>query len=145
MKRHNTSKRRKKASIKENEVFNNLLKGMDSTVVTSFTPKQLSAIRNAINIREWRTHSVDFRPTLAFPFIPWNFYVVFLFGLNRRGLSTSEKYIAAAMFLLVIFIMGMTLLGLVFLILYLVKSWLGIDILSGSSFGLWDEFKSFFD
>ncbi|MBL4900533.1 MAG: hypothetical protein JKX76_13030 [Colwellia sp.] len=41
MKRHKISKRRKKATIKENEVFNNLLKGMDSTVVTSFTPKQL--------------------------------------------------------------------------------------------------------
>lgn len=145
MTRHHKSKNHKRASKKENEVFNNLLKGMDSDVVKSLTPKQLNAIRGAINIREWRTHSIDFRPTLALPFIPWNFYIVFLFGLNRRGLSTSEKFIAAAMFLLVIFITGMTLFGLFFLILYLFKSWLGIDLLPDSSLGLWDEFKSFFD
>lgn len=145
MTRHNKSKKHKRASKKENEVFNNLIKGMDSDVVKSLTPKQLNAIRGAINIREWRTHSIDFRPTLALPFLPWNFYMVFLFGLNRRGLSTSEKFIAAAMFLLVIFITGMTLFGLVFLILYLFKSWLGIDIFPETSLGLWDEFKSFFD
>ncbi|PCI55852.1 MAG: hypothetical protein COB45_05765 [Gammaproteobacteria bacterium] len=118
---------------------------MDNTVVKSFTPQQLKAIRGAINIREWRTHSVDFRPTLALPFIPWNFYVVFLFGVNQRALSTTEKCIAAAMFLLIIFITGMTLFGLVFLTLYLFKSWLGIDIFPENSLGLWDEFKRFFD
>ncbi|MDX2368803.1 MAG: hypothetical protein QNK36_10425 [Colwellia sp.] len=144
MTQHNTSKRRNRASKKENEVFNNLLKGMDSGVVESFTPKQLNAIKAAINIREWRTHSVDFRPTLALPFIPWNFYVVFLFGVNRRGLSTSEKFVATAMFLLVIFFTGMTLFALVFIILYLFKSWLGIDVFPESSLGLWDEFKAFF-
>jgi len=145
MTQHNKVKSRNRASRKENEVFNNLLKRMDSDIIGSFTPKQLNAIRSAINIREWRTHSVDFRPTLAFPFLPWNFYIVFLFGVNRRSLSTSEKVIAATMFLLVIFITGMILFGLLFLILYLFKSWLGINFFSNSSLGLWDEFKSFFD
>lgn len=145
MTRQNTAKRRSRASIKKNDIFNNLFKGMDSGVVESFTPKQLDAIKSAINIREWRTHNVDFRPTLALPFLPWNFYVVFLFGVNRRGLSTSEKFVAAVMFLFVIFITGLTLFGLIFLVLYLFKSWLGIDIFPDSSLGLWDEFKTLFD
>jgi len=144
MKTHNTSKRRKRASIKKDEVFSNLLKGMDKSVVESFSSKQLNAIKSAIDIRDWRTHSVDFRPTLAIPFIPWSFYIVFLFGLNRRDLSTSEKFIAAAMFLLIVFVLGLTLFGLFFIILYLLKSWLGIDIFPDSSLGLWDELKNLF-
>ena len=144
MTQRNKSKRNYRASSKEKLILNNLLKGMDESVVASFTPEQLNALRNAINIREWRTHSVDFRPTLALPFIPWNFYIVFLIGVNRRYLSSSERLVAAAMFLLVIFIVGMILVGLIFLILYLFKSWLGIDIFSNNSLGIWDEFKSYF-
>lgn len=145
MTERNNSKKRAIASSKENKVLNNLLKGMDKSVVESFTPEQLLGLKKGISSREWRTHSVDFRPTLALPFIPWNFYVVFLFGINRRHLSSSERYMAAAMFLLLLFIMGMALFGVVFLVLYLFKSWLGIDIFPNNSLGIWDEVKRLFD
>jgi hypothetical protein len=145
MNQHKKSKKRSRLVSKEKIVFDNLFRGMDQSIVDSFTPEQLKALRKSINIREWRTHSVDFRPTLALPFIPWNFYVVFLFGLNKRGLSTSEKFMATAMFLLILFIMGVSLVGVAFLFLYLLKSWLGIDIFPGSSLGIWDEFKQLFD
>lgn len=142
-----------RASFNDKSALNNLLKGMDKSVVASFSPKQLSALNNALNneksnaknIRAWRTHRLDFRPTLALPFIPWSFYIVFLFDVNRRSLSTPEKFIASAMFLLIIFMMGLTMFGLIFLVLYLFKSWLGIDIFPESSLGIWDEFKNLFD
>ena len=49
------------------------------------------------------------------------------------------------MFLFILFIMGLTLVGVAFLFLYLLKSWLGIDIFPDSSLGIWDEFKRLFD
>lgn len=140
-----THHKRSNNKLKEQAVLNNLLKGMDKSVADSFSPEQLKALKNAINIREWRTHSVDFRPTLALPFVPWSFYVVFLFGVNKRSLSTSEKFMATAVFLFIVLVMGMTVFGLVFIILYLIKSWLGIDIFPSNSLGIWDEFKLFFD
>jgi hypothetical protein len=143
--RHSASTRHKKPSIKSTLYFNHLLKEMDSTVVKSFTNTQLNAIKNAIYVRECRTHHVDLRPTLALPFIPWSFYIVLLIGVNRRSLSSSEKAIATVVFLLVIFISGLAVAGLLFLILYLFKSWLGIDILGNHSLGLWDEFKNLFN
>lgn len=139
------TKKRQRLASKEKVVFDNLLRGMDKSIVETFTPEQLKALRQSINIREWRTHSVDFRPTLALPFIPWNFYIVFLFGLNKRGLSTTEKFMATTMFLAILFMMGVTFLGIAFLFLYLLKSWLGIDIFPGNSLGIWDEFKRLFD
>ena len=140
-----THHKRSSNKLKEQAVLNNLLKGMDKSVADSFSPEQLKALKNAINIREWRTHSVDFRPTLALPFVPWSFYVVFLFGVNKRNLSTSEKFMATAVFLFIVLVMGMTIFALAFIILYLIKSWLGIDIFPSNSLGIWDEFKHFFD
>jgi hypothetical protein len=137
--------RHKKSTTTSTQYFNHLLKEMDNAVVESFTSTQITAIKNAIQTRECGTHHIDLRPTLALPFLPWSFYIVLLFGVNRRALSTSEKAIATVMFLLIVFITGIALVGLVFLTLYLFKSWLGIDIFSNYSTGLWDEFKSLFD
>jgi hypothetical protein len=145
MTKRNNEIKRKRSLSKEKEVYNDLLKKMDKSVLASFSPVQLKAIQNAINIRQWRKHSVDIRPTLALPFIPWNFYIVFLVGLNRRQLSSNEKIMASAMFLFVFFIMGMTLFGFILIMLYLIKSWLGIDIFPNNSLGIWDEFKRLFD
>jgi len=127
-----------------NRAYSDLLKGIDKETVDSFTPKQLNAIKRAIHKREWRTHRVDFRPTIAFPFIPWSFYMVFLFDVNRRDLLPSERFMACFMFLFLILIIGVTAFGFILLILYLVKSALGIDIFPNDSVGIWDEFKRLF-
>jgi hypothetical protein len=131
-------------SSDKNEMVKQLLGKMDKSVADSFTYKQRKALQKVISTRDWQKHNVDFRPTLALPFLPWNFYIVFLFGINKRGLLPAERFMAATMFLLFLFFMGLFVVGCAFVILYLIKSWLGIDIFPDTSLGLWDEFKSLF-
>jgi hypothetical protein len=123
---------------------NQLLNSMDKSVAESFTYKQRKALQKSISTQAWRNHNIDFRPTLALPFLPWSFYIVFLVGINRRGLSPTERFIAFTMFLLAIFIVGLVIIGCVFLLIYLLKSWLGIDLFPNESLGIWDIFKSHF-
>ena len=141
---HNLSKKRTGRKLSKTRALRKLLKEIDADVVDSFTPEQLRAINKAMQVKEWRTHSIDFRPTLMLPFIPWNFYMVFLLGVNKRHLSSSERFMAGFMFLLVLFLVGLTVFGFILLILYLMKSALGIDIFPNDSLGVWDEFKRLF-
>ena len=69
------------------------------------------------------------------------FYYVLLLGKNHRDLTRSEKAISALTMSLFssMFVILSTLLGL--LVLYLIKSALGIDIIEGFSFGVWTWFK----
>lgn len=122
-----------------------LLNKMDPEVAASFSYKQRKALQKVINTRDWRGHAIDFRPTLALPFLPWSFYIVFLGGVNRRSLTNTERFTAAIVFLTSLLIVGLVLIGLVFVALYLLKSWLGIDIFAGESLGLWDYFKALFE
>lgn len=133
----------RKVSDKYSQI-NKLLSRMDKSVADSFTHKQRKALQKIINTRDWHKHDVDFRPTLALPFLPWNFYIVFLFGVNKRDLLPAERFMAATMFLLVLFFMGLIVIGGALVVLYLLKSWLGIDLFPNESLGLWDEFKSLF-
>ena len=127
-------------SIKLTQLFN----GMDKSVADSFTLKQRKAIQKSINSQGWRKHNVDVRPTLALPFLPWSFYIVFLVGINKRGLLPVERLMAGLMFLLIIFMAGLVVLSCTLVLIYLLKSWLGIDLFPNESLGIWDEFKSLF-
>jgi uncharacterized protein YacL len=74
----------------------------------------------------------------------WQYYFVFLAGRNRRVLTDREQTIqrlAMATVLAVVLTVG-TVLGV--LILYLVKSALGIDLIPGFSFGVWGWFQEEF-
>lgn len=128
----------------KNSKLNQLLNDMDQPVVDSFTHKQRKALQKSIDSQGWRKHNVDLRPTLAIPFLPWSFYIVFLIGINKRGLLPIERFMASMMFLLVIFIVGLIVIGCAFIFIYLLKSWLGIDLFPNESLGIWDEFKSLF-
>ena len=125
----------------EDPAIQRLLSRMPGPVSKSFTTEQLFGLREAIGVRGGRIHSVDIRPTLKFPFLPWSFYVVFLVGRNRRGLSAQEKYTAALMLLAfaMSFVLGMALLAT--FALYILKSALGINLFEGYSLGIWDWFK----
>jgi len=123
---------------------NQLLNSMDESVAKTFTYKQRKALQKCMNTQDWRSHKVDFRPTLAFPFLPWSFYIVFLAGVNKRGFLPAERFIAFTMFLLVMFFIGLFAIGCVFVLIYLLKSWLGIDFFPNESLGIWDKFKSYF-
>lgn len=121
-----------------------LLGKMDPAIANSFSYKQRKALQKAISTRDWDNHKVDFRPTLALPFLPWSFYIVFLGGVNKRSLSSTERFTASLLFLMTLFVIGIIILGVIFVILYLLKSWLGIDIFPNESLGIWDEFKGLF-
>jgi len=129
----------------ENTKVNQLLSGMDKSIAQSFTYKQRKALEKSITTQDWRKHNIDLRPTLAFPFLPWSFYVVFLVGINRRGLSYGERFIAFTLFLLMIFMFGLILVGCALVFIYLLKSWLGIDLFPNESLGIWDQFKAYLE
>ncbi|TWX67841.1 hypothetical protein ESZ36_11070 [Colwellia demingiae] len=129
--------------LDKTSTVNQLLSGMEKSVADSFTGEQRKALQKSITSQDWRQHNVDFRPTLALPFLPWNFYLVFLVGINRRGLVPAERFIAFTMFLFVIFIIGLIIIGCTFVLIYLLKSWLGIDLFPNESLGIWDKFKSY--
>lgn len=128
----------KHARVKE------LLNGMDATVAASFTYKQRKALQKSINNHDWQQHKVDFRPTLAIPFLPWSFYLVFLAGTNKRQLLQSERFIGFTLFLIMVFFIGLIVIACVFFLLYLIKSWLGLDFFPNTSLGLWDKFEHYF-
>lgn len=121
-----------------------LFSSMEKSVADSFTYEQRKALQKSITTQHWRQHSVDFRPTLALPFVPWSFYLVFLVGVNKRGLIPAERCIAFTMVLFILFIIGLFIIGCTFVLIYLLKSWLGIDLFPNESLGVWDKFKSYF-
>jgi len=121
-----------------------LLSRMPESIGKTFSDEQLIHLKTAIGSRSWGKHKVDFRGTFNIPFTPWRYYYVLLLGRNRRQLSDREKYISAlvATGFIIGFILFSTLMGL--LILYLIKSFMGIDIFPNFSFGVWDYFKDNF-
>jgi hypothetical protein len=87
----------------------------------------------------WGAHALDARWTLKW--WRWQYYFVFLAGRNRRVLTDREQRIQrlAMAGALTVFLLFATAVGV--LVLYLVKSALGIDLIPGYSFGVWDWFK----
>lgn len=121
-----------------------LLSKMDPNIAATFNYKQRKALQKAINTRAWDNHKVDFRPTLAFPFLPWSFYIVFLAGVNKRSLKPTERFTAAIAVVILLFVFLFVLFSVVFVILYILKSWLGIDIFPNESLGIWDSIVELF-
>ncbi|MBT1443344.1 hypothetical protein KJI95_02215 [Shewanella sp. JM162201] len=119
-----------------------LLDKLPPALADSYSEEQIEGIRILLGDRTWGKHSIDSRGSFAIPFFRWRFYWVFLFGRNRRAYSRTERHLSLVMMLAMGagFILLCLLLGLFGL--YLLKSWLGIDLLPGSSLGLWDWVNS---
>jgi hypothetical protein len=126
-----------------NAKLTELLSSMDKDIAESFSYKQRKALKKSLNMRDWRKHRIDFRPTLAVPLFPWSFYLVFLAGANKRDLTYAERFIAFFMFFIVIFMFGLVAVCFALVLIYLLKSWLGIDLFPNESLGLWDQFKTY--
>ncbi|MDR6178427.1 MULTISPECIES: 3-phosphoshikimate 1-carboxyvinyltransferase [unclassified Pseudomonas] len=109
----------------------------------SFTDEQLEALKLAFGTRSWGKHSVDLRGTVKF----WHrrYYFVFLAGRNYRQLSRLEQELSllGKATVLAVILLACGLVGL--LLLYLLKSALGIDIFPDYSFGVWTWFKGLFE
>jgi len=130
-------------SIREDPDIMSLISRLPVETASVLTDSQLSHIKVAIGSGKYRKHKVDIRGTFPVPFYPSRIYFVLLMGRNVRSLSRQEKSIAVASMLLltVLFLMFSSALGLV--IVYVLKSALGINLLEGYSLGLWDWIKSF--
>jgi hypothetical protein len=87
-------------------------------------------------------HTLDIRWQLSF--WRWTFYFVFLTGRDRRGLTRRQVMAKrwAITIAITVFITISTLFGL--LVLYLIKSAMGIDIFPHFSLGIWGWFKANF-
>jgi hypothetical protein len=120
-----------------------LLSRLPVETAAVFTDIQLSHLKVAIGSGQYRKHKVDIRGTIPLPFFPSRIYFVLLMGRNVRRLSRQEKSIAitAMLLLTVIFLVFSSALGLV--IIYILKSALGINLLEGYSLGLWDWIKNY--
>ncbi|WP_158769000.1 3-phosphoshikimate 1-carboxyvinyltransferase [Paraglaciecola sp. L1A13] len=126
--------------IEEDPAIVNLLERMPRSVQTSFSEEQLSHLRNAVSSRQWGHHSIDLRGTVSW--FKYRYYYVILAGKNHRNMSRAQlrasRFVNAL--LLALFFTFSAMIGI--LLLYLLKSAVGIDLLPNYSFGVWDWFKS---
>ena len=130
------------SNIREDSFVKGLLARVPQDIADSFTAEQLLGLKMGLGTRNWKIHPVDFRSTIKV--WRWQYYYVFVAGRERRTLTRKElqtAYYAKAL-LLAVFMLGCTLFGL--LVLYLVKSALGIDLFPGFSLGIWGWFKGLF-
>lgn len=129
-------------TIRDDKFINELLAKLPQASRDTFSDEQLVALKAGLGGRAWGRHAVDLRWTLHF--WRWHYYFVVLAGRNRRELSRREKAIARAALAITITTIALasTLLGL--LILYLVKSALGINLIPGLSLGIWSWFQETF-
>jgi hypothetical protein len=125
-------------SIRKDPDIMSFLSRLPQETASVLTDTQLSHIKVAIGSGQYRKHKVDIRGTFPVLFFPSRIYFVFLMGRNIRSLSRQEQNIAFTSMLLLttLFLMFSTILGLV--IVYIIKSALGINLLEGYSLGLWD-------
>jgi hypothetical protein len=130
-------------SIRKDPDIISLLSRLPQETASLLTDTQLSHLKVAIGSGQYRKHKVDLRGTLPVPFFTYRIYFVLLMGRNIRSLSRQEKSIAVTSMLLltVIFLVFSATLDLV--IIYVLKSALGINLFEGYSLGLWDWLKSF--
>lgn len=123
-----------------------LLRRVPENIRDSFSTEQLSALKVAFGTRnKWGQHPIDLRG--SFSIWRWRYYFVVLAGRNKRLLTAREKRISLMVKTTLVltflkFLTFSTLMGL--LVLYLIKSAMGIDILPGFSLNIWGWFKGTF-
>ena len=71
----------------------------------------------------------------------WQYYFVFLTGRNKRALSARERQVQRLSMAIVLSVFLLVSAAVGILVLYFVKSALGIDLIPGYSFGVWGWFQ----
>lgn len=130
------------AKITSDPAVRSLLNRMPEEVQESFTEEQLVHLKVAIGARQWGRHSIDSRGVVKF--FKYRYYFVFLAGRNRRELNENEKKVAWIFQVVFITILTLIFIIVMALILYLIKSALGINLFEDFSLGIWHSFKSLF-
>ena len=131
------------SNIKIDPAICSLLNRMPESVQNSFTEEQLVHLKIAIGARQWGRHTIDFRGVVKF--FKYRYYYVLLAGRNRRDLSENEEKVAWFLQILFISLITFVVIVVLMLIIYIVKSALGINILENYSFGLWDSIIKLFE
>lgn len=105
-----------------------------NSIRETLTPEQYQAIEKAYS-SQWRRHPLDVR--FSFGFWRWRYYVVLVGGRDRRQLTRKQQrfFSLAEFYFLMAYALTSALFGL--LILYLIKSALGIDIFPNFHVGIW--------
>ncbi|GAA61193.1 hypothetical protein P20652_3070 [Pseudoalteromonas sp. BSi20652] len=128
--------------VSEDPAIRSLLNRMPLDIQTSFSDEQLTHLKIAIGARQWGNHAVDYRGVLGF--FKYRYYFVLLAGRNKRNLSPGEQRMALCLQAIVLTIISLGVLAFTLLVLYLIKSALGINLIEGFSLGIWDWFKALF-
>ena len=131
------------SNLKQDPAIRSLLERMPKNIQTTFTDEQLAHLKIAIGARQWGNHAVDCRGVVKF--FKYRYYYVFLAGRNRRELSLKEQRIARLAQAIILSSVATLIILLTLLVLYLMKSALGINIFNGYSFGVWSWFKGLFN
>lgn len=130
------------ADIRQDPGLQKLLSRMPRDVAESFTEQQLAHLRVALGARQWGKHQIDLRGTLKL--FHWRYYYVVVAGRNLRDGRRSQQQLSRFMLALVISVLLVISAALGLLVLYLLKSALGIDLFDGFSLGIWSWFKTLF-
>jgi hypothetical protein len=133
---------RSRELLKKNKRLGKFLKSMPEDVQHSFTEEQLKNLQIALRSPSWKKHPIDFRRSIAF--FSYHYYYVFIAGRDNRELTRQEIHIKRWSYLIFItlFLSFSSLLGL--LVLYLIKSAMGIDLFPNFSLGIWSWFNTKF-
>ena len=131
------------SNLQQDPSIRSLLERMPKNIQSTFTDEQLTYLKIAIGARQWGNHTVDCRGVVKF--FKFRYYYVFLAGRNRRELSLKEQRIARLAQAIILSSVATLIILLTLLVLYLMKSALGINIFNGYSFGVWSWFKGLFN
>jgi hypothetical protein len=127
-----TSDIRNDASIKR------LISKLPENMKYSFNDEQLESLKPILDQQVWKTHPLDIRFEL--PFFRKKIYFVFLAGQSSRWIKRKQNIYVKKSIAFMLSIMLIIAVLFAVLVLYLLKSSLGIDLIPGVSFGLWDWF-----
>ncbi|MFB2832085.1 hypothetical protein ACE1BS_21270 [Aeromonas jandaei] len=114
-------------------------RALSAEVAESLSETQRDGIEQALRLMsDGKSHAINVNS--AFGIGRWRCYLVVLMGRDRRHRGRESGFRFHLKVLLTTLLLLMGICGMV-LLLYLVKSALGIDIFKHFSFGVWDLFK----
>ncbi|WP_028024760.1 hypothetical protein [Enterovibrio calviensis] len=127
-------------SLRRDPFIRSFLEKVPDDVGATFTESQLLQVKLMYGTRGKASHAVDIRTVMGG--FGWNYYLVLLFGRNRRELSKAEQTAANAWRVVLLLVGTFALFSMAVVALYLLKSFAGIDLLPKFSFGLWSWLSS---
>ncbi len=125
---------------KQQRLIANFYSALDENISNELSFEQKKSIERAVIATGLGSNNnVDIRKSVSF--FNKRYFFVFLLGRDYRNKMRSESPLALFFMTLLTCFGVVALFGLAVVILYLIKSALGIDIFHNFSFGIWDWFK----